>query len=121
MQRLKLKKILPLLIILITSVVIVIIITYIILYVRPIWQQYTIVESGSIIDYQNDRLDVDILITYENNINDVENNQYLARWGERELRGNTTEELMDRISLYSGHMSEDQFKWFEYMLTHVVK
>ena len=120
MESLKLKKMLPLLIILITSVVIIVVITYMVLYVRPIWQTYSKSELETVIIYRNTQLDVELSISKYQGPG-VPTRPYRAEWGAWDLHGNTTEQLMDRISLNSGNMSEDQFKWFEYMLTHVVK
>ena len=116
----KLKKVLPLLIILITSVVIIIVITYVILYVKPNWQTYSTDENESRIIYRNEQLDVELIIWKDPDTGYIVK-PYEAEWGRWELRGNTTEDLMQRISVNSEHMSEDQFKWFEYMLNHVVK
>jgi hypothetical protein len=120
MKSLKLKKMLPLLIILITSVVIITVITYVILYVRPIWQTYSRFEYESIIIYRNEQLDVELSVSKYQGSGEIIN-PYHAEWGVWDLRGNTTEDLMQSISVNSEHMSEDQFKWFEYMLTHVVE
>ena len=101
--------------------IIIIVITYIVVEVRPIWKQYEKSGGENSPRYRNEKLDVELEIRYRSDIFDVENDTYIASWDGERLSGNSAEELMDRISLCSGQMSENQYKWFEYILTHVVE
>lgn len=109
------RKISPYVVILVASVIIITIVAIFILSREPLWQQYNKIEEETKVIYKNEELDTEIWIMPENY------RPYYCQWGPYGKLCNTSAELREYIKTVRGSMSDDQYKWFEYMLENVIE